>query len=99
MPPLLDGSVEVELTATDGRTIDGAWREDGGRTIQRYRIDVVPMIIPDAAPPEPDAYIPSFRDIQGDRLGCASDPGQRAPWSLIILTAIVALAWRRQRGR
>jgi hypothetical protein len=96
VPREMDGIVEIELAATDGRTIDGEWRPDGGRTIQRYRLTVTPMIIPDAAPPEPDAYIPSFDDIKGDKLGCDAAANQQSPFVLFALLVILGLARRRR---
>ncbi|MBV70676.1 MAG: hypothetical protein CMH52_04935 [Myxococcales bacterium] len=97
VPRLMDGSVEVELTATDGRTVDGVWRPDGGVTVQRYRLSITPMIIPDAAPPEPDAYIPSFRDIQGDKLGCTAGQGNQVPLSVFALVLMVGLIRLKRR--
>ncbi|MEE2758175.1 MAG: PKD domain-containing protein [Myxococcota bacterium] len=97
VPRLMDGSVEVELTASDGRTVDGVWRPDGGVTVQRYRLSIAPMIIPDAAPPEPDAYIPSFREIQGDKLGCISGQGDNAPLSIFALLIIMGFIRLKRR--
>ena len=89
--------IEVELKATDGQTVDGEWQPDGGETVQRYRLTVTPTPIPDAAPPEPDAFRPSFENVTGDQIGCASADFQGHPWAVLGLLLLLGLSARRRR--
>ena len=75
VPNDAEGDYEIEIAAHDGQTILGEWHPDGGESVLKFALRVVPLIIVDAALPEPDAYVPSFDEIKGDSVGCeASDP-------------------------
>jgi PKD repeat protein len=98
VPQEMDGMFEIELVAKDGKTVDGVWEPDGGETVQRYRLTVNPTPIPDAAPPEPDAFLPSFENITGDQIGCAATDFDGSPIPLLGLLLMLGLVARRERG-
>ncbi|MEE2787002.1 MAG: PKD domain-containing protein [Myxococcota bacterium] len=90
VPDDASGEFTVHLVAIDGHQKDDGFVEDGGRASLRFSIQVEPLVIPDAFIPPPDAAVPSFDEIQGDRLGCdATMPG---PSGLPIVMLFICLA-------
>ncbi|MCA9545374.1 MAG: hypothetical protein KC613_13310, partial [Myxococcales bacterium] len=94
-------TVEVELRATDGHTIDGEWESDEGEAVQNFEVQVRGVREAEPTPSDMgvDGGTPAFDEYTGSNCSCdvADDNGPDGTFLFLMGFGLLALR-RRRRG-